>query len=220
MGLIEQVYRNAGNNELLALVPKTAHRVLDVGCGAGDNARILTQAGHEVVGVTLSPAEAQSAARYCRRVEIVDLEHDRMPFEEGSFDLLLMSHVLEHVRDPAAVLDTLSPLIPLGASALIAVPSMSHWRLRWRFLRGDWRRNDDGPMDRTHVQFWSYETAAELLAGSPFELTRRLAGHISIPLWPMRRLTPTLCGTLDRVVGSRIPALAAGQVLLVARRVR
>src|SRR5258707_495130 len=39
MGLMLR-YQNAGNPSVLSMVPKNATRVLDVGCGAGDNARI------------------------------------------------------------------------------------------------------------------------------------------------------------------------------------
>lgn len=39
----ERVYANAGNPPLLALLKDPIQRVLDVGCGAGDNAALLKQ---------------------------------------------------------------------------------------------------------------------------------------------------------------------------------
>jgi hypothetical protein len=97
---------------------------------------------------------------------------------------------------------------------------MSHWRLRWRFLRGDWRRDGEGAMDRTHLRFWSYDTAADVLDGTSLKLTRRVPGQLSLPLYPLRRVAPSACRFLDRTIGRRVPGIAAGQVLLVAERAR
>ncbi|SBW22343.1 hypothetical protein FDG2_2491 [Candidatus Protofrankia californiensis] len=50
-------YRNAGNKILLDLIRRESGRALDCGCGAGDNARLLTGRGWSVIEVTNDPAE-------------------------------------------------------------------------------------------------------------------------------------------------------------------
>jgi len=52
----------AAAHELLARMP-TGGRILDVGCGDGSTARLLVDAGHEVVGLDLSPAMVELARR-------------------------------------------------------------------------------------------------------------------------------------------------------------
>src|SRR5437762_14128154 len=91
-----KVYQNQGNPALLALLPKDARRVLDVGCGAGDNARILRERRCQVVGLTLSEAEAAVARAFCDTVLVGNVETDHLELAPGSFDVLLLSHVLEH----------------------------------------------------------------------------------------------------------------------------
>ena len=210
-------YRNEGNREVLALLPGDATRVVDVGCGAGDNARLMKQSGRVVTGVTWSEAEARLAAPHLARVLVADIEAGDLPLPRGGFDALLLSHVIEHVRDPAAVLTRLAPLLAPGGLLLLAVPNMANWRLRIRFALGGWSREDTGPLDRTHLHFWSYETALQILESTPFTFEHRQAGQLSVPLWPLRRIAPQLCRWIDKTVGRHAPNLFAGQVLVTAR---
>lgn len=211
-------YRNHGNREALALLPAAVRRVLDVGCGAGDNARIMAAAGRSVTAITWSPEEAALAAPHVDRVVIADVERDDLPLERGTFDAIFLSHFIEHVHAPAAVLAKLAPLLAKDGVLLIAVPNMAFWRLRWRFLCGNWRREDTGPLDRTHLQFWSYLTAPELLSGTGFRVVRHEPGQLSVPLWPLRRVVPDVCSWVDSKLGPTCPNLFAGQVLLAAVR--
>jgi SAM-dependent methyltransferase len=212
----DSVYDGIENRALLRLVPQEARRVIDLGCGAGSNARALSEAGHEVYGVTASSREAELARRYCRRVVVCDVECTLPEFGTRA-ELLLCSHVLEHLREPAAVLTRLSDLLEPAGLCAIAVPNMAHWRLRARFLAGDWTRDGAGALDRTHLQFWSYDSAPSLLQSTPFELLRH-EGEFSVPLWPLRRLAPGLAGTLDLHLGPRRPNLFAGQTLMLLRK--
>lgn len=186
----DKVYQNEGNPALLALLPKDARRVLDVGCGAGDNAKILHERGCEVVGLTLSEAEAAVARAYCDTVLVANVETDDLELPPGSFDVLLLSHVLEHTVHPTHALTRLAGYLKAGGTALVAVPNMANYRLRLRFLRGDWRRDDGGAMDRTHLHFWSYHTIDEAFRGTPLHIVAKVPGDPAVPLWPLRRLLP------------------------------
>lgn len=214
------VYKNSGNRELLDFVPPHSSAILDIGCGAGDNARILSGRGARVVGVTLSSHEAELARTHCSQVIVADVETDDLPLPDQSFDVVLLSHVLEHLKSPSAFLSRAARLLRPSGYAVIAIPNMANWRVRWRLVRGDWTRDAEGPMDATHLQFWSYETASTLLDGTPFRLVKRAPGEPAVPLWPLRRVAPTLCARLDAVIGACAPNLSAGQVILVARYVQ
>src|SRR5258708_1640186 len=67
-------YRNSGNAPLLDMLPLRVGTVLDIGCGAGDNARILATRGWNVNGITLSQEEQASASLVCSAVWIHDLD--------------------------------------------------------------------------------------------------------------------------------------------------
>jgi len=214
----KDVYRNAGNAPLLALVPEGKLNILDVGCGAGDNARFLQARGCTVCGVTLSEEEARLARPFCKDVFVKNVEFQNLDLPYESLDLIVCSHVLEHMIQPAATLAQLCMYLRDGGHVLIAVPNMAQWRLRVRFLRGDWRREPWGPMDRTHLQFFSFFTATTLLDGAPLKLDKHVAADVGVPLWPLRRLMPGLCARLDSLIGRQWPNLFCAQTLILARK--
>jgi hypothetical protein len=82
---------------------------------------------------------------------------------------------------------------------------------------GDWRREGTGFFDRTHLQFWTFETFRDSFVGTPFEVRRVVAGEPGLPLRPLRRLLPGAASWLDEAVGRTMPNLASSQVLLVAQ---
>ena len=81
-------------------------RVLEVGCG--DGAILGWLAGDRFAptldGCELSQAAAAIAAGREGVGEVRAISGDALPYADGSYDLGILSHVLEHVHDPAALL--------------------------------------------------------------------------------------------------------------------
>jgi 2-polyprenyl-3-methyl-5-hydroxy-6-metoxy-1,4-benzoquinol methylase len=219
---IDRVYRNSGNAPLLSLLEGHVGRVLDVGCGAGDNARLLASRFPrcEVTGITYSAAEAAAARAAMTTCWVADIEADLpQQLRADRFDVLIFSHVLEHMRDPAATLNKFVQLLRAGGVAVIAVPNVLSWATRWRFVRGDFEYASDGVLDDTHLRFFTYLTAERYLVGRCPGLTmlsKTVTG--SVPLWLLRRyLFPRgLSRRIDRL-GCRLwPNLFGDQILLKA----
>lgn len=222
-GIIERVYTNHGNPPLLALLG-TCHTLLDVGCGAGDNAALLNkrQPSLKIYGITHSSAEAALAEQYMEHCWIADIESDwPMDLQEARFDAILFSHVLEHLRDPAAILARFATLLNSGGEVLIAVPNILSWRMRMQFLLGRFEYESAGVLDETHLRFFTYETADRYLLAQCTDLNLEFKGVSgSVPLWWLRRyLFPkSWCEKLDRLGCRFWPNLFGSQVLLRARK--
>ena len=89
---------------LLDAVPHGA-RVLDVGCAEGYLAARLKERGCFVVGVEADAAAARKAEAACDAVVAGDVEDPAVREElRERFDVVLFGDVLEHLRDPEAVL--------------------------------------------------------------------------------------------------------------------
>jgi 2-polyprenyl-6-hydroxyphenyl methylase/3-demethylubiquinone-9 3-methyltransferase len=94
-------------------------RVADVGCGGGILSEGLARAGAQVVGIDLSEelleiakahAEESGIAVEYRRISAETLAET----EPGSFDIVTCMEMLEHVPDPASVVDACARLVKPG----------------------------------------------------------------------------------------------------------
>ena len=73
--------------------------------------------------------------------------------------------MLEHVPDPAAVLRDLRTAAAPGATFIISLPNVAHLAVRLMLLCGQFPKMDRGILDRTHLHFFTKDTAADLLQG-------------------------------------------------------
>lgn len=210
-------YRNQGNAPLLDLISAAPGRALDIGCGAGDNAALLTDRGWRVEGVTIDSEEAEEAERFCARIHLGDLEDGLPGSISGPFDLAILSHVLEHVRQPETVLRQVAAVLAPDGVVAVALPNVLHYRQRLAFLAGHFDYADTGILDRTHLRFYTHASAPRMIESAGYEILRAVPDG---PL-PIGRLTTRVPARLQnqlRVQGlTRMPGLLAYQLLFVAR---
>jgi SAM-dependent methyltransferase len=141
--------------EVADLVPSECHRVLEVGCGAGELGRLLKQRGHYVAGVELVPEAADAARQHLDHVVTADVEADGLPFTPGSFDAVIFADVLEHLIDPWRVLRESAALLSSGGCVIASIPNVQNLAVVWRLLRGRWDYRERGILDRGHLRFFT-----------------------------------------------------------------
>ena len=215
--LSEKVYRNRGNPPLLGLLPEKSGRVLDCGCGAGDNAQLLQARGWKVTGITLSPAEQSAAAAFCERVHLADLETGLPDSVSGPFDVVLLSHVLEHLVAPEKLLDAIKSVLAPDGILAVALPNVLYYPVRLGALFGKFEYTVEGIMDETHVHFYTYEAGRQLLRKNGFRVLLARADG-AFPLWKFRRILPdSWVQRLNRLACRVRPGLFGRQSLYLAR---
>jgi len=96
-------------------------RVLEIGCGQGLMLRLLADCGLQVTGIEPS----KSAASYARAagLNVVDGYFTRQSFTQP-FAAVVVSHVLEHIEQPAAFLRDVAAVAPGGILLLV----QANWR--------------------------------------------------------------------------------------------
>jgi len=100
-----------------------AHRVLDVGAGSGEFAFLMQSLGKQVVGI--EPNAGYAA--YCREDLGLDVRTAHLApdlFEPGSFDLIRLNHVLEHLNAPVAYLAMIATWLAPGGVLYVEVPNV------------------------------------------------------------------------------------------------
>jgi 2-polyprenyl-3-methyl-5-hydroxy-6-metoxy-1,4-benzoquinol methylase len=88
---------------LLQPVFHPGDRVLEIGCGLGLVGGKLQSLGAEVWAVEPDPDQAAYASKHYG-LEVAPLHFEDVSFESQQFDLILASHVIEHLPDPLAFL--------------------------------------------------------------------------------------------------------------------
>jgi 2-polyprenyl-3-methyl-5-hydroxy-6-metoxy-1,4-benzoquinol methylase len=179
--------------DLLDRVPAAAE-VLDVGCWAGYMGRHLRrQRGANVDGIEPDQDMATLAGReyravYAQRIE--DALSDLLPKRSGTYDVLLLLDVLEHLTDPWAVLAACRGFLRPGGMALVSIPNVAHWSVRKSLLLGRWRYDEHGLLDRTHLRFFTRRSARQLVTQAGWEVHHESASLGQPPLLriPNRRL--------------------------------
>jgi trans-aconitate methyltransferase len=122
-------YPDLPNPDILERIPLTARVVLDVGCGSAALSAAYRKRNPRarLLGIDKDPALAEIAAERLDELMTVDVEEDPLPFDvsEG-IDCIIYGDVLEHLRDPWAVLRRhVEALTPDGV-ILICIPNLEH----------------------------------------------------------------------------------------------
>ncbi|HXD53882.1 MAG TPA: class I SAM-dependent methyltransferase [Solirubrobacteraceae bacterium] len=103
---------------------------LDVGCGDGALLGELARRGFggRLAGIEISePAAAIARAGLADAAEIGLFDGARLPFADGEFELGILSHVLEHVPDPPALLREAARVC---RAVVFEVPLEANWSAR------------------------------------------------------------------------------------------
>lgn len=192
--------------DLIAIARPT--RVLEVGCGPGDLALHLFGpeggAGDTVdyVGTDISEEEIAKAREQCPGRSFQAASIYRLPFDSGSFDLVIACEVFEHLERPE---EALREIERIGSShLLVSVPWEPVWRIL-NVLRGKYLSRLGNSLG--HVQHFSREGIRRVVR-SRFDI---VAERRPLP-WTMllakRRMAPARVdapGEVDRDISGVVP---------------
>jgi SAM-dependent methyltransferase len=131
-------------------------RLLDVGCGRGEYLQAFRDLGFDVAGVDVSPRAPALAPGF--HVEVADLDRGPLPFPSQTFDFVFSKSVVEHTRQPVALLARARAALRPGGVAVVMTPSWLH--TYW------------GPfyIDHTHVTPFTAPALADALTLAGFEV--------------------------------------------------
>ncbi len=97
-------------------------KLLDVGCGSAWLANHFS----DYTGIDGSPAAVEAAAAAGRHVLLGDVD-ERLPFGDDTFDGAILKDLLEHVRDPVAVVTEVRRVLVPGGRVFASSPDAQRW---------------------------------------------------------------------------------------------
>lgn len=211
-GTKSAAYFAGARTQIEPLLPALSARVLEVGCGAGQTVRWLKETGRveRAWGLELFESAAVLARDHFEEVIVGDAEMlIDTSFDGMQFDLILCLDVLEHMVDPWRFLTRMQRVLVPGGKLIISVPNIRCAKVLWPLVfRGQWRYGDDGILDRTHLRFFTRESALAL-AATPDLRVERCLGSVQ----PNTRLA-----RLDRWTRGRFREFTSLQFLIASTR--
>lgn len=122
---------HADVDELLwRLGPIGGVNVLDFGCGPGRSARKLGDRGARVRGIDADCDMVAAAREFAPHLLFDQYDGSRLPYRNGQFDLVLVSHVMAHLDDPSATLTELARVTRGQGRLGVINPNWWNWILR------------------------------------------------------------------------------------------
>jgi 2-polyprenyl-3-methyl-5-hydroxy-6-metoxy-1,4-benzoquinol methylase len=195
-------------------------RILDVGCAAGFALEVFLGKGYDVHGIELSSRMAQEATR---RVGEGRIHHGTLEagiHEPGSFDVLTMWDVIEHVEDPVALLRTARAY--LKPDGILVLETQNVASLFARLLGIRWQHYKF----QEHLYHFNPVTIVELLRQSGFAIEERSArrggkyvslGFIKERVGRLHPVLSTLASPLGLLKNTAIYVNVFDEMLVVAR---
>lgn len=159
----------------------TDRNLLDLGGRDGTLTRYFLNGNRVTLADVDRSALSYAAEHYAVETYEVDL-NTRLPFEDESYDVVMMAEVLEHLPYPSLSLTEVQRVLRPGGQFIGSIPLAYHLKDRWQVLRGHklWMA-----IDPTHLQFFSYDELRELLSRYfRVEDVRVLKGGKKAERWP------------------------------------
>jgi len=148
-------------------------RVLDLGCRYGALTAFYAD-GNEVIGVDIDrEALEQAGERLGIETRWADLD-EPLEFEDGSFDVVVIGELLEHIREPQRLIDEARRVLRVGGELVGSTPNGFRLKNRLRFLAG---RHPE--VDPTHLHLFSPADVRDLLGAFADAQLRFVAGRLA-----------------------------------------
>lgn len=158
-------------------------RVFELGCGNGVTARMLAEAGYDVVAVDPSQTGVTIAQRFNSsrlRVEVASTEQD-LAGRFGRFPVVVSLEVIEHVPSTAQYCRALAGLLEPSGIAIVSTPFHGYLKNLLIAATGRFDRHHDPLWEGGHVKFFSEATLRGAFANSGLEVLRFVrAGRLPI----------------------------------------
>ncbi len=192
-------YFACARTEIESLLPKANGkplRALEIGCSGGHTLEWLKRTGTIGWSAGVEPfAEVCQADRLIDQFFKLNIEQALPDLPPASIDLLLCLDVLEHLVDPWQAVHKLDALLKPGGQMIISLPNIRNYHILVDLaFGGKFNYGDSGILDKTHLRFFTRQTAIELAQCAGATVTHVMGTEVG--RWQKRMLTALGLGDL------------------------
>jgi 2-polyprenyl-3-methyl-5-hydroxy-6-metoxy-1,4-benzoquinol methylase len=163
------------------MLPRKSRKLIEIGCSSGALAREYKKVNPDCfyIGLDIVESYTRLAERFCDQTIVADIEKQDDSFfnKNKDCDCWIFADTLEHLVNPWLVLKKVRQIIPTNGHIVACIPNAQNWRVVANLAIGNFRYQDSGLLDKTHLRWFTRETIIELFDGAGFEIE---AGNVRI----------------------------------------
>jgi 2-polyprenyl-3-methyl-5-hydroxy-6-metoxy-1,4-benzoquinol methylase len=171
---VPEQYFEFPRTEMLDFLPDSPKTILEIGCGAGSFGQLVKEHHDcEYWGMELDPGAAEIAKQRIDKVFVGQVHETLDQAPDGYFDCFVANDVLEHLVDPYGVLLEVKKKLKPGGAVTASIPNVRHFETMWNLVfKKEWRYQDAGVLDRTHLRFFTESTIRELFTDQGYRVEK------------------------------------------------
>jgi 2-polyprenyl-3-methyl-5-hydroxy-6-metoxy-1,4-benzoquinol methylase len=153
----------------------TGKQILDVGCGDGSIASLLTSQGNRVVGLDVSSAAIRVAKRRGIQTYSLNLEEKWPERFRHQFDLVFAGEIIEHIYNTDSFLENIRKVLKKNGQLLLSTPNVASLGRRLSLLAGKnpLLETSLGEKDAGHIRYFTFYSLVNLLNRHSFVILRQ-----------------------------------------------
>ncbi|MDX2196356.1 MAG: class I SAM-dependent methyltransferase [Cytophagales bacterium] len=173
----ESSYFKHIRKDIISQIPnKKYNKILEIGAGSGDSLIYIKSKFNieYLVGIELCeiPDSNQKNSTIDKFI-IGNIEtYDNAEFN-NTFDIIICGDVLEHLIDPWQVMKKIYQWLSPGGVFILSIPNIREIKTMYKILiKGDFKYENDGILDKTHLRFFCKKNIVELITSAQLSVKK------------------------------------------------
>lgn len=157
---------NKSRIDIATKLLERGNRLLDVGCGNGVLGYIAKNSYKEVYGIDISENALKIAKRRGVIAKKVNINYEKIPFEDKYFDAVVCLDVIEHVFEPRNLIKEISRIMKFNGILIISSPNIRNWKHLFDLVvLGKFPKtaDDSDHWDGGHLHYFTYGDVENIL---------------------------------------------------------
>lgn len=166
-------YHDLPRTEILSLIPTTAKKILDLGCGTGALGKALKarQKCH-VTGIELNKEAHEAALKNIDACRCDNLNRYDPALDNTTYDCIIFADILEHLVNPWGVLNKFASVLTQNGCIIVSLPNVAHPFVTNNLQRGIFRYEPAGLLDITHLRFFTKTSIFQMFYGAGLKVVK------------------------------------------------
>jgi 2-polyprenyl-3-methyl-5-hydroxy-6-metoxy-1,4-benzoquinol methylase len=191
-------------------------KLLDIAIGDGVYERMLPSAIREkceIYGVDISKTQLSRVKDIIKEGKIVDLNSEKLPYKDNTFDIVIVSELLEHVFYPDKVLLEAVRVLKKGGFFLLTYPNSGALQLRMSLLLTGASPLLNYPGNKEHIRFFKKSDILGMVKGNAKLVEYTGLGSMLFAKWNFPIRLPVL--RIKQILWNKLfPNFALGNMMV------